>query len=87
MGNYKKIWEFVLSRMPENDISTPGFPNSGKWWGGGEGGIGDFTGVGDFFTRCWEPKEEWFWWFEPFSKLKTAFCENGTSIKIKISMT
>ena len=31
--------------------------------------------VGDFFTRRWEPEEEWFWWFEPFSKLKTAFCE------------
>ena len=42
---------------------------------------------GDFFTRWWEPEEEWFWWFEPFSKLKTAFCEYRTSIKIKISMT
>ena len=25
--------------------------------------------------------------FEPFSKLKTAFCEYWTSIKIKINMT
>ena len=31
--------------------------------------------------------EEWFWPFEPFSKLKAAFCEYWTSIKIKIRMT
>ena len=41
---------------------------------------------GDFFTRWREPEEEWFWRFEKFSKLKTAFCEYWTSIKIKISM-
>ena len=41
---------------------------------------------GDFFTRWWESEEEWFWRFENFSKLKTAFCEYWTSIKIKISM-
>ena len=41
---------------------------------------------GDFFTRWWESEEEWFWRFENFSKLKTAFCEYWTLIKIKISM-
>ena len=34
----------------------------------------------------WEFEEEWFCPFENFSKLKTAFCEYWTSIKIKISM-
>ena len=43
--------------------------------------------VGDFFTGWREPEEEWFWQFEPFSKLKTAFCEYWTSIKMKINMT
>ena len=38
------------------------------------GGIGHF-GRGDFFTGWWEPEDEWFWPFEPFPKLKTAFCE------------
>ena len=42
---------------------------------------------GDFFTRWWESEEEWFWRFKNFSKLKTAFCEYWTSIKIKISLT
>ena len=42
---------------------------------------------GDFFTRWWGPEEEWFWRYENFSKLKTAFCEYWTSNKIKISMT
>ena len=41
---------------------------------------------GDFITRCWQSEEEWFWRFENFSTLKTAFCENWTPIKIKISM-
>ena len=44
------------------------------------------TTRGNFFTRWWEP-EKWFWWFEPFSKLKASFCEYWTSIKIKISTT
>ena len=35
----------------------------------------------------WEPKQEWFWPFEHFSKLKTAFSEYWPSTKIKISMT
>ena len=34
-----------------------------------------------------EADEEWFWRFEPSSKLKTAFYEYQTSIKIKINMT
>ena len=41
---------------------------------------------GDFFTRWWEPEEEWFWQFGNFSKLKTAFCEYWSSIKFKISI-
>ena len=52
-----------------------------KW----EGNQKFFLGVG-FFTRWREPEEEWFWWFKPFSKLKTAFCEYWTSIKIKVNM-
>ena len=41
---------------------------------------------GEYFYQVGEP-EEGFWWFKPFSKLKTAFCDYWTSIKIKISMT
>ena len=41
----------------------------------------------NFFIEWWESDKEWFWTFEPFSKLKTRFCEYWTSIKIKISMT
>ena len=50
-----------------------------------EGGNWKFC-WGRFFTGWWEPGEEWFSWFKPFSKLKTAFCEYCTSIKIKINM-
>ena len=49
------------------------------------GGGWNFTG--GFFTRWRKPEEEYFWWFKPFSKLKTAICECWTSIKIKINMT
>ena len=49
-------------------------------------GIGNFAG-GNFFIEWWESDKEWFWTFEPFSKLKTRFCKYWTSIKIKISMT
>ena len=49
------------------------------------GGIRNFAG-GYFFTGWREPNEDWFWQFEPFSMLKVAFCEYGTSIKIKIDM-
>ena len=52
----------------------------------GVGGGENFTG-GDFFTGGKEPEEEWFWRFETFTKLKTAFCEYWKSIKIKINMT
>ena len=52
----------------------------------GVGGVENFTG-GDFFTGGKEPEEEWFWRFETFTKLKTAFCEYWKSIKIKINMT
>ena len=44
-------------------------------------------GGGIFFTKWWEPGEEWFWPFEPFAKLKIGFCEYWTSNKIEISMT
>ena len=62
-----------------------GFPNSGKGW------RGDFTGNrrgggGAFFTWWREPEEEGFWQFELSSKLKTAFYEYWTSIKIKLNM-
>ena len=59
-----------------------GFPNRGRG-----GGRNQKFYWGDFFTRWMEPKEEWFWQFEPFSKLKTAFREYWTSVKIKINMT
>ena len=52
-------------------------------WGGG--GIGYFT-RGNFFTGQREPEEEWFWQIEPFSKLKTTFCEYWASIKMKINL-
>ena len=61
----------------------------------GEGGGGGFSPVGEseillgggnFFTMWREPEEEWFWQFEPFSKPKTAFCEDWKSVKIKIKM-
>ena len=42
---------------------------------------------GGFFTGWWEAEEKWFWPFKHFSKLKTAFCEYWTKIKIKISIT
>ena len=42
----------------------------------------------DFFTRWWEPGEEWFWRFKNFSKLKQHFVntEHQLKSKIKISM-
>ena len=40
---------------------------------------------GDFFTGWRELEEEWFWQFEPFSKLKTTFCEYWTAIKINMT--
>ena len=55
--------------------------------GGGEfppvRGITNFTGG----VIRWRESEEWFWQFEPFSKLKTVFRECWASIKIKINMT
>ena len=68
-----------------------GFPNSSKEKGGlvnlslpVEGqGIENFA-VGDFFY--WVVRtEKWFLWSEPFSKVKTAFCEYWTSIEIKLT--
>ena len=51
----------------------------------GGGGSVILLGERIFFTG-WREPEEWFWWFEHFSKLKTAFCEYWTSLKIKINM-
>ena len=62
--------------------------------GGGGGGVNSPSGGNqkfywgeNVFTGWREPEEEWFWLFEPFSKLKAAFCEYWTWIKIKINMT
>ena len=51
------------------------------------GGLESEIGGEDFFTGWREPEEEGFWWFEPFSKLKTALREYWTSIKITVNMT
>ena len=48
--------------------------------------IWDFT-EGNFFTRWMEPEKEWFWQFKPFLKLKIAFREYWTLIKIKIDVS
>ena len=65
--------------------SLEDFPNSSKVRGSRE--LKVLLGWGlEFFTRWWEPEEERFWRFKPFSKPKTTFCEYWTSIKIKISM-
>ena len=43
--------------MPENDISTPGFPNSGKWWGGeGRGELEILLGWGIFLPGAGNPR-------------------------------
>ena len=42
---------------------------------------------GTCFNGWWEPEEEWLWPLKLFLKLKSVFCKQGTSIKIKISMT
>ena len=54
---------------------------------GGEGGKLPLPVGLKFFAKWWELEEGWFWQFKPFSKLKTAFCEYWTSIKIEISTT
>ena len=48
--------------------------------------IRNFTG-GDIFSRGREPEEEWFWWFEPFSKLKTVFINTEHQLKSKLTRT
>ena len=40
----------------------------------------------EIFLGLWESDQEWFWLFEPFSKLRT-FSKHGTLIKIKINIT
>ena len=76
------IYTHAFCHICDENFLKQGFLNSGKGWVV----IENFAG-GDFFTRWWEPAKEWFWWFEPFTKLKTAFCEYWVSIKIKISMS
>ena len=83
-------WWGGLSPSRQNPVNwcltNPlGFPNSGKRWG--EGGEDQKFYWGNLFTGWRKPEEGWFWQFEPFLKLKRAFCEYWTSIKIKISMT
>ena len=48
--------------------------------------MGNFARM-DCFSGCWESEEEWFWPFEPFSKLEITLCKYWTLFKIKISMT
>ena len=88
LRDHKHIWSSCISSI----FQPQGFANSGK----GERGGGKFPTVGrgdrklhwgEFFMGWWEPEEEWFSWFKPFSKLNSAFYEYWTSIKIKISMT
>ena len=79
----------VQQQFITNNI-TQAFPNSGKGWEGRKftPSVGDLKFCqGNFLIEWWEPEEGWFWQFKPFSKLKTAFCEYWTSIKIKISTT
>ena len=42
--------------------------------------------AGSFLVGWWG-SEEWFWTFEPFSKLKAIICKYWKSIKMKVSMT
>ena len=68
----------------------PWFRNSSKGWGEVKSphwGGNQKCCWRDFFIGWWVPEEDWFWWFEPFSKLKPAFCEQWVSVKIKTSMT
>ena len=65
-----RSWQQILPLPPPTSHS------SGR-------GIGNFA-EGEFFTKCWG-SEEWFWPFKPFSKLKTAFYEYWTPIKIKLA--
>ena len=41
--------------------------------------------ITEIFIGLWESDEEWFWLFEPYSKL-TTFSKNRTLIKIKIDI-
>ena len=40
---------------------------------------------GDYFTRWRDPKEDWFWWFKPFSKLKKLSVNAEHQLKSKLS--
>ena len=86
--NWKVLHDLIFSRE-QHYADVQNFPKSGKGWVGKSSPVGGWNRKfywGDFFTGWREPEEAWFWRFEPFSKLKTAFCESCTSIKIKIGM-
>ena len=85
---YLVIW-YSLERTY---VNVQVFPNSTKGWVGKSSQVGGWNRKlywvgGNIFTGWRKPEQEWFWWFERFSKLKTAFCEYWTSIKIKTNMT
>ena len=42
------------------------------------------VGGGDFFTGWWEPKEEWFWRFELFSRRKKHSVSTEHQLKSKL---
>ena len=42
--------------------------------------------IREIFIGLWESGEEWFWLFEPFSKLKTTFSKHWILIEIRINM-
>ena len=61
---------------------TQGFLSGGKGWGGNFTGGGFFLlGEGNLRRSDFDDSNQ------PFAKLKTAFCEYWTSIKIKIDMS
>ena len=53
------------------------------WWVGES----EILLEGGIFLSSEGNLRQWFQRLEPFSKLKTAFCEYWTSIKIKINMS
>ena len=91
LGTWRTVTHCWYQWASSDHFIYQGFPNSAnRRGGGGRGEVGMpplgrgsiyFTRRENFFTGWWENEQEWFWPFEPFSKLKTA------SFKIKISMT
>ena len=71
---YRQVYYVFLYRVFQMAVKGRGEGNQNFHWG-------------DFFTGWREPEEEWFWRFEPLTKLKTSIFEYWTSVKIKINMT